>query len=82
MEVIALTMFVSLCLVACSLLLLAFTLRQRSHEQSDRLALLPMEDDHAAIVHAAVVHAAVVHAAVVHAPTDHAPTDDARKTEK
>ena len=45
MEVIALTMFVSLCLVACSLLLLAFTLRQRSHEQSDRLALLPMEDD-------------------------------------
>lgn len=47
MEVIALTMFVSLCLVACSLLLLAFTLRQRSHEQSDRLALLPMEDDDA-----------------------------------
>lgn len=45
MEAVALTMFVSLCLVACSLLLLAFTLRQRSHEHSDRLALLPMEDD-------------------------------------
>ncbi len=45
MEVVALTVFVSLCLVACSLLLLAFTLRQRSHEQADRLALLPMDDD-------------------------------------
>lgn len=45
MEVVALTMFVSLCLVACSLLLLAFTLRQRSHEHADRLALLPMEED-------------------------------------
>lgn len=66
MEVIALTMFVSLCLVACSLLLLAFTLRQRSHEQSDRLALLPMEDDHAP---------------TDHAPIDRAPADDARKTE-
>jgi len=59
-------MFVSLCLVACSLLLLAFTLRQRSHEQSDRLALLPMEDDHAP---------------TDHAPIDRAPADDARKTE-
>jgi len=66
LEVIALTMFVSLCLVACSLLLLAFTLRQRSHEQSDRLALLPMEDDHAP---------------TDHAPIDRAPADDARKTE-
>lgn len=45
MEVVALTVFVSLCLVACSLLLLAFTLRQRTHEQAERLALLPMEDD-------------------------------------
>ena len=45
MEVVALTMFVSLCLVACSLVLLAFTLRQRSHEHADRLALLPMEED-------------------------------------
>ena len=46
MEAVALTMFVSLCLVACSLLLLAFTLRNRTHEHSDRLALLPMEEDH------------------------------------
>jgi len=38
-------MFVSLCLVACSLLLLAFTLRNRSHEHADRLALLPLEED-------------------------------------
>jgi hypothetical protein len=45
LEVVALTVFVSLCLVACSLLLLAFTLRQRTHEQAERLALLPMEDD-------------------------------------
>lgn len=45
MEVVALTMFVSLCLVACSLLLLAFTLRERSHEHADRLALLPLEDE-------------------------------------
>lgn len=45
MEVVALTVFVSLCLVACSLLLLAFTLRQRTHEQAERLALLPMDDD-------------------------------------
>ncbi len=45
MEAVALTMFVSLCLVACSLLLLAFTLRNRTHEHSDRLALLPMEED-------------------------------------
>jgi hypothetical protein len=45
LEVVALTMFVSLCLVACSLLLLAFTLRHRSHEHADRLALLPMEED-------------------------------------
>jgi len=69
-------MFVSLCLVACSLLLLAFTLRQRSHEQSDRLALLPMEDDHAAIDHAPTDHALIDHA-----PTDRAPADEARKTE-
>jgi len=71
LEVIALTMFVSLCLVACSLLLLAFTLRHRSHEQSDRLALLPMEDD----------HAATDHAPTDRAPTDRLPADDARKTE-
>jgi hypothetical protein len=45
MEVVHLTVFVSLGLVACSLLLLAFTLRNRTHEHADRLALLPMDDD-------------------------------------
>ncbi len=44
MEVVSLTVFVSLCLVACSLLLLLFTLRERTHEQADRLALLPLAD--------------------------------------
>jgi hypothetical protein len=47
MEVVNLTVFVSLGLVACSLLLLAFTLRNRTHEHADRLALLPMEEDRA-----------------------------------
>lgn len=45
MEVIALTVFVSLCLVVCSLLLLAVTLRARTPDHADRLALLPLEED-------------------------------------
>ena len=45
MEVIALTVFVSLCLVVCSLLLLAVTLRARTPDHADRLALLPLEDE-------------------------------------
>jgi hypothetical protein len=47
-EVLTLQVFVSLALVAGSILLFAFTCRQRDFEHSDRLALLPLEkdDDH------------------------------------
>ena len=45
MEVLTLQVFVSLALVAGSLLLFAFTCRQRDFEHSDRLALLPLDDD-------------------------------------
>lgn len=44
MEVIVLTVFVSLILVACSVLLLAVTLKQRTPDHAERLALLPMDD--------------------------------------
>lgn len=37
--------FVSLMLVLGSLLLFAFSAKQRDHEHSDRLALLPLEND-------------------------------------
>ncbi len=45
MEVLILEVFVSLLLVAGSLVLFAWTVRQRDHEHSDRLALLPLEED-------------------------------------
>ncbi len=44
MEVVILQVFVSLALVAGSVLLFAFTCRQRTFEQADRLALLPLDD--------------------------------------
>ena len=44
MEVVTLQVFVSLCLVAGSLLLFAFTCRQHDFEHAERLALLPLED--------------------------------------
>jgi hypothetical protein len=44
-EVIALQVFVSLTLVVGSLLLFAFSAKQRDHEHSSRLALLPLESD-------------------------------------
>jgi hypothetical protein len=44
-EVVILQVFVSLALVAGSVLLFAFTCRQRSFEHSDRLALLPLDKD-------------------------------------
>ncbi len=45
MEVVILQVFVSLFLVVGSLLLFAFTHRQRDFEHADRLALLPLEKD-------------------------------------
>ena len=45
MEIVTLQVFVSLMLVVGSVLLFAFTIRQRSLEHADRLALLPLQDD-------------------------------------
>ena len=45
MDILILQVFVSLLLVVGSVLLFGFTCRQRSFDHSDRLALLPMEDD-------------------------------------
>ena len=42
MEVVILQVFVSLMLVVGSVLLFAFTCRQRDFEHADRLALLPL----------------------------------------
>ncbi|MGO9834759.1 MAG: hypothetical protein ACLP1X_11120 [Polyangiaceae bacterium] len=44
MEVVILQVFISLFLVVGSLVLFAFTCRQRDFEHMDRLALLPLED--------------------------------------
>jgi hypothetical protein len=44
-EVVILQVFVSLVLVAGSILLFAFTCRQRDFDHSDRLALLPLEKE-------------------------------------
>jgi hypothetical protein len=46
-EVLVLQVFVSLMLVVGSVLLFAFTCRQRSFEHADRLALLPLQQDDA-----------------------------------
>ncbi len=45
MEVLTLQVFVSLMLVVGSLILFGFTCRQRDFDHSDRLALIPLEDD-------------------------------------
>jgi hypothetical protein len=45
MDIVILQVFVSLLLVVGSVILFGFTCRQRSFDHSDRLALLPMEDD-------------------------------------
>jgi hypothetical protein len=47
MEVVILQVFVSLMLVVGSVLLFAFTCRQRDFEHADRLALLPLANDNA-----------------------------------
>jgi hypothetical protein len=45
MNVVALQVFVSLMLVAGSVVLFVHSIRQRDHEHADRLALAPLEDD-------------------------------------
>ena len=45
MEIVVLQVFVSLMLVVGSVLLFAFTCRQRDLDHADRLALLPLEKD-------------------------------------
>lgn len=45
MDILILQVFVSLMLVVGSVLLFGFTCRQKSFDHSDRLALLPVEDD-------------------------------------
>jgi hypothetical protein len=45
MNVVALQVFVSLMLVAGSLVLFVHSVRQRDHEHADRLSLAPLEDD-------------------------------------
>ena len=45
MNVVTLQVFVSLMLVAGSLLLFVHSVRQRDHEHADRLSLAPLEDD-------------------------------------
>ena len=45
MEVLIVTLFASVMLVASALVFFAWTLRQRSHEHIDRLTLLPLGDD-------------------------------------
>ncbi len=44
MEVVILQVFISLFLVVGSIVLFAFTCRQRDFDHMDRLALLPLED--------------------------------------
>jgi len=44
-EVVALQIFVSLLLVVGSLILFAYSIKQRDHEHANRLALLPLEGE-------------------------------------
>jgi hypothetical protein len=44
-SIIAMQVFVSLVLVAGSIVLFLFTVRQRDFEHADRLVLAPLEDD-------------------------------------
>ena len=45
MNVIVMQVFVSLMLVAGSIVLFVHSVRQRDHEHADRLSLAPLEDD-------------------------------------
>ena len=49
MSVVILQVFVSLMLVASSVLLFLVSVRQRDHEHADRLSLIPLEDEHPAV---------------------------------
>jgi hypothetical protein len=51
MSIIVLQVFVSLMLVVGSLVLLAYSVRHADYEHSDRLSLMPMEDDDARVQH-------------------------------
>jgi nitrogen fixation-related uncharacterized protein len=48
MNVLLLQVFVSLMLVVGSVIALLYSVKQGDHEHSDRLSLLPLEDDHVA----------------------------------
>ncbi len=50
MNVVVLQVFVSLMLVAGSLVLFVHSVRQRDHEHADRLSLAPLEEDASAPV--------------------------------
>lgn len=58
MNVLILQVFVSLMLVAGSVLLFALSVKQRDHEHADRLSLIPLDDEptrpHSATGHAKV----------------------------
>ena len=45
MEVLILTVFVSLVLVTGSVLFFAWNVRQRAHEHIEQLSLLPLQED-------------------------------------
>ena len=45
MEVLILTVFVSIVLAAGGVLFFAWNVRERAHEHIDQLSLLPLEDD-------------------------------------
>ncbi|HKA87013.1 MAG TPA: hypothetical protein VKE22_05070 [Haliangiales bacterium] len=45
MAVVILQVFVSLMLVAGSILLFGFSMKQRDHEHADRLSLFPLRDE-------------------------------------
>lgn len=49
MEVLVLQVFASLMLAAGSILLFAYSCKQRDLDHADRLALLPIEDDTATV---------------------------------
>ncbi len=45
MEILILLVFISLILLAGTLLLFAYSIKQGDHEQADRLSLLPLDSD-------------------------------------
>lgn len=48
MEVVILLVFVSFVLVIGAVVFFAWSVREGTHQHADRLALLPLEDDHGA----------------------------------